>query len=128
MALRPITDEEREFVRAAFPQLGVTEIARKLGRSRTAVNEIVRRERLRETVRDEGGGEPPGGGAVVRLEELRDALREAMLKAPTAQIAGIAREYRATIEAIERMEGGDGDGSSAAIEAIARSISQKMSA
>ena len=127
MARRPITDEEREFVRAAFPQLGVTEIARKLGRSRTAVNEIVRRERLRETVRDEGGGEPPGG-AVVRLEELRDALREAMLKAPTAQIAGIAREYRATIEAIERMEGGDGDGSSAAIEAIARSISQKMSA
>lgn len=128
MARRSITDEEREFVRAAFPQLGVTEIARKLGRSRTAVNEIVRRERLRETVRDEGGGEPPGGGAVVRLEELRDALREAMLKAPTAQIAGIAREYRATIEAIERMEGGDGDGSSAAIEAIARSISQKMSA
>lgn len=56
------------------------------------------------------GASPPGEPETTaeRLVELRGMLRAALNDAPPQAVAGLAREYRATIEEIDRLEGGDG--------------------
>lgn len=125
----PITDVEREFVRAMFPHMSVARIAEKLGRSRTAINNIVRNENLRERCEcmHEGGvsdTEAPDS-VLGRLEELRDMLRGALGNAEPREMASLAREYRATMEAMEKIEGGSGD-DAAAFDALAASIAKRM--
>lgn len=130
-----ITTDEREIVRALYPSYGISDIARKLGRSRNTVAKIVTQEGLRELAQEAARseapapqrGEQPGDAPIERLRELRDVLRRAMFESPPGSTAGIAREYRATIETIERMEGGEGDGASTALDTIASAISAKLS-
>ena len=131
-----ISSDERDIIRALYPRFSISDIARKLHRSRNTVSKEIREMGLPKpaskpdlpTAAEVAAGDYPDGSALSRLVELRDRLRDAMFDAPPAALAGLAREYRATIEAIERMEGGDGDGSSAALETIARAISSKMPA
>ena len=68
-----------------------------------------------------------GPSALERLWELRDLLRRALFEAPPGSVAAIAREYRATVEAIEKAEGGEGDGASSALDTLASAISAKLS-
>ena len=73
-------------------------------------------------------GEPPKSTAE-RLIELRGILRAALNDAPPQAIAGLSREYRATIDELERLEGGgDGDPVDQALDSIAARIAAKMPA
>ena len=126
-----LTTDEREIIRALYPSYSLSDIARKLNRSRTTVAKAVAEEGLRERAAKPDAPEPvseaSGDAALPRMRELRDRLRRAMFEAPPSAMAALAREYRATIETIERMEGGDGDAAAAALDALAGSIASKLS-
>lgn len=130
-----VTTDERQMVRALWPSYGVSDIARKLGRSRNTISKVITQEGLRDLAQEpaheapaEGGpGGEGGDSATERLRELRDMLRRALFEAPPGSVAGIAREYRATVEAIARAEGDDGDGASSALDTLASAISAKLS-
>lgn len=127
----PVTEVEREYVRSRFPQLGVAEMARIMGRSRMCVNNIVRHEGLRDRCNPKPeasarvADEPDG--TLSRLEELRDTLRASLLSAGPRELPGLAREYRATVETIKKMEGGPDDEAASALDAVAKSIASRMS-
>lgn len=131
-----VTTDERQIIRALWPSYGVSDIARKLGRSRNTISKVIDQEGLRDLAQEPAQGGPPGDaptgpdgdGATERLRELRDVLRRALFEASPSAVAGIAREYRATVEAIARAEGDDGDGASAGLDALASAISAKLSA
>lgn len=129
---RRVTTDERQIIRALWPSYGVSDIARKLGRSRNTVSKVIDQEGLRDAAQEPA--QPPaaadedGPSALERLRELRDLLRRALFEAPPGSVAAIAREYRATVEAIEKAEGGDGDGASSGLDALASAISAKLSA
>ena len=130
-ANKSITDEEREFIRAMFPQMNAAKIAAKLGRSRSGVNNIIRAENLREkcarSPRKRDAETGAASSSIERLEELRDMLRVALESAEPREMPGLAREYRATLDAIEKIEGGGEDDATAAFDAIASSIARRMS-
>lgn len=127
----PVTEIEREYVRAKFPQMSVAEIARRMGRSRACVNGVVRREGLREPCKRKPADPASEGAApqdpLSRLKELRDMLRKSLKEASPKEMASLAREYRATVEAIGKMEGGDDDEAACALDAVAKSIAMRMS-
>lgn len=121
------TAREREVVRNAYPGLGPAALARKLGRSKSGVCKLIREmkesgeiagedstERTTEAASpctfDEGSG---GQDTLGRLRRLRDHLERQLYDAAPAQVRGLSAEYRATLEAIDRLEsaegGGDGD-------------------
>lgn len=125
----PLTEAEREYVRSHFPQLGVTAIARNLGRGRSAINKVVKDEGLRERDVREPSSPKVGGvrdDALGRLKELRDILRRQLEVAGPKETAALAREYRATVESIERMEGDPTDDAAIALDAVASSIARRM--
>lgn len=99
-----VTAAEREYVAATYPKLTAKEIAEKLGRTERTVYKVIKELK---PLNESELAEPPGD-SMARLVELRETLRNAMLDAKPASIAPLAREYRATIQEIERREG-DGD-------------------
>lgn len=127
----PITEMERDYVRSKFPQLSVADIAENMGRSRACVNGIVKKEGLREKCKRETSTGEAGGTVaddpLSRLKELRGMLKSSLAVAAPREMAGLAREYRATVEAIERMEGGSDDEAASALDAVAKSIALRMS-
>ena len=130
-----VTTDEREIVRALWPSYGVSDIARKIGRSRNTVAKVIDQEGLRGLAKEPAHPASPAAPPpddedrpLDRLRELRGVLRRNLFEAPPGSVAGIAREYRATVEAIERLEGGDGDGATSALDTIASAISAKLSA
>lgn len=128
-----LRDEEKDFIRATFPQLGVTKIASKLGRSRRAVYDFIDADGLRGRVKEDAGEAerpPTDGSRAARLESLRDILERKMRdpETPPGSIAGLAREYRATLDEIDRLEGGKDDPASAALDMLAQRIAAKMPA
>lgn len=117
---KPLSDTEKDFVAATWPTLPVAEIARRLGRGRTCINNYIRSSGLRERAGDAPRAnapderEPSAGrqDTLERLRELRELLRSSLVEAPTAMVASLSREYRATVDEIARLEeqdGGDGD-------------------
>lgn len=129
--VRKLNDSERRSIVSMFPQLGVTETARRVGCSKSTVQRV--------WAADGSGaadtqGACPGASArgepettAERLVELRGILRAALNDAPPQAVAGLAREYRATIEEIDRLEGGDGsDPVAGALDSIAARIAAKM--
>lgn len=127
----PVTEMERDYVRSKFPQLSVADIAKNMGRSRACVNNIVKGEGLRERCKrpqsTEGGGDGMLEDPLSSLKELRGVLRSSLAAASPKDVAALAREYRATVEAIERMEGGSDDEAASALDAVAKSIALRMS-
>ena len=101
-----LTDLERDYIEAVYPQLTAKEIAARLGRSERTVYKVAKERGL---LNETQAAKPPGD-ATGRLVELRETLRTALLDAKPASIAPLAREYRATIQEIERREGADDDG------------------
>lgn len=126
----PVTEIEREYVRSKFPQLSVAEIAANMGRSRACVNNVVSKEGLREKCKQrvslDGRAIDAPEDPLSRLKELRDLLRDSLNVASPKEMAGLAREYRATVDTIERMEGNPDDEASIAIDTIAKSIASRM--
>ena len=93
-------------------------------------NSIVGKDGLRETCKRQARADADEASApedpLSRLKELRDMLRASLKAAAPKEMAGLAREYRATVEAIERMEGDPDDEAAAAIDSIAKSIAARM--
>lgn len=131
--VRKLSPSERRDIVRMFPQLGVTETARRIGCSKSTVQRVWASDGPPEDDAQRSGPESPGGAEpqtrAERLVELRGILRAAMNDAPPQAVAGLAREYRATMDEIERMEGGDGgDSVGRALDSIAERIAAKMPA
>ena len=128
----PFTKEEVSFVKAVYPGLGPAAIARKLGRSRSGVNALIKRLREsgeiepRATAPEPAGqstDEPPSPGpGSGRLEELRwlaGVLRRSILAADAPRdVARLSEEYRAVLVEVERLEH-DGEGGGSIAELLA---------
>lgn len=131
-AAGPITQEEREYANAVRGLLPVAQIARNLGRSRPTVYKMFDggppAERVSEGADPEAPQPAAGESNLDRLTWLRERLRASMLEADPKSIPALAREYRATIEAIERIEGDGGDELSDAIGTIGAALASKLSA
>lgn len=131
----PITREEIDYANAVRGMLPVAEIARNLGRSRPSVYKMFDGGEPPERVNDGPGSGPGRGdggeggeaGSLERLKWLRERLRSALAEADPKTIPALAREYRATIEAIERIEGDGGDELSDAIGTIGAALASKLS-
>lgn len=126
---------ELDYIRSKYGVISVSQIARNLGRSRSIVSRIVNREGLAKKTDDGAGASCPrvstNAGdappdALGRLKELRDILRDSLRGATPKETAALAREYRATVEAIERMEGDPTDDAAIALDAVASSIARRM--
>lgn len=118
------TAREREVVRNAYPGLGPAALARKLGRSKSGVCKLIREMKESGEIAGWGSterataapppctaGEGPGGQDTLgRLRRLRDHLERQLYDAAPAQVRGISSEYRATLEAIDRLENAEGGG------------------
>ncbi len=125
----PLSEQEREFIVSNYAQLGASEVARRIGCTRRTVQRIWASSEKPEKVRQEPATSDGPQTKLERLIELRGILRAAMNDAPPQAISGLAREYRETMEQIERMEGGDSDDPvSGALDSIAARIAAKMPA
>ena len=128
---RHLSEVDKEFICRNYQRLGATELARKLGCNRSTVQRVYgsakgdAKSPQIESHLTAKSGEPQS--QLDRLKEARDSLRLAMLDAPPQAVAGIVREYRATIEEIDKLEGGGRDDPAArALDAIAESIAAKL--
>lgn len=103
-----MTEEELEYIRAVYPKLGPSEIARRLGRSLSAVKSRIKQMGLKKT-------ESPFTVISVkpnketqntyeRLLELREILQAQLIDAPSNCIAALSKEYRAVLKDIEAFE------------------------
>ena len=127
--VRKLTQSERRDIVRMFPQVGVTETARRIGCSKSTVQRVWQQDGDPEEVTQKSnpGAEPQT--KLERLIELRGILRAAMNDAPPQAISSLAREYRETVEQIDRLEGGnDGDPVAGALDSIAARIAAKMPA
>ncbi len=121
------SDAEREFIKNAYPALSSRAMAKKLGRSRTGVDKVIKQmvqggeieqrvatEQPRDTVPDS----PPADSAeghqdtLGRLRWVRRILERQLYDAEPTTAARLAKEYRDTVQEIDRLEregGGDND-------------------
>ena len=124
-----LSDMEREFIIENYAQLGATETARRVGCDRRTAQRIYAASKGEEPVRQKPVANSEPQTKLDRLIELRGMLRAAMNDAPPQAMSSLAREYRETIEQIDRLEGGsDGDPVSSAFDSIAARIAAKMPA
>lgn len=122
---KPWTVDEREFVRNAYPALGPAAIAKKLKRSRSGVCALIKRmKESGEIATGESTGESVGAGlsappadgpdgrqdTLGRLRWVRQIIERQLYDAEPSQAARLAKEYRETLEQIERIEGAGEDG------------------
>ena len=132
--------KEREFVANAYPALGPAAIAKKLGRSRSGVCYVIKQLKEAGVLESElaTNQTPPAGSppspphdapdgrqdTLGRLKWVRSLIERQLWEAEGASAARLAKEYRDTLEAIERMEGdgGDGDALGAFADAIAKRL------
>lgn len=125
------TPMEIDYVRAVYSQIGPTEVAKRLGRSKRAVINRAKSMGLTESGcskdKQEQVQTPEPNDRLRRLIEARETLRQALMGAPPAAVAGICREYRAVLDEIDRMEGSNAAEPSA-FDLIAQSIAKGMQA
>ncbi len=122
----PLTVAQREYIITHDALLGHAETARRCGCSEAAVRKIMKAH-MEENPDAHNHAEERG--PLTRLEELkrlRATLTRSLDEAPPQAVASLARELRATMEEIERLEGGDDDEASKALAAIAESIAKRM--
>lgn len=125
--VRKLTPSERRDIVRMYPQLGVTETARRIGCSISTVQRIWQQDGGSVEPAQKNCSDSEPQTKLDRLIELRGMLRSAMSDAPPQAMSSLAREYRETLDQIDRMEGGsDGDATSQALDAIAARIAAKM--
>ena len=127
-----MTECELDYIKAVYPQIGPTEIARRLGRSLSAVKSRIRQMGLSK-VRDAKTTNPQSAPAASanpreRLLELRDLLRESLLDAPPNCIASLSKEYRAVLHDLEESERKEETEELNPLEQIAKAIVNGMQA
>ena len=123
----PITAAERKFIQEAYPALGPAAIAKKIGRSRSGVCYVIKqlkesgalesKESTKKGPPRPSVATPPADSAdghqdtLGRLRWVRGILERQLYDAGPTTAARLAKEYRDTIAAIERLEqdGGGGD-------------------
>lgn len=133
-----MTARERDIIRDLYPQVGPSELARKLGRSRSAVTGWVRAMKdsgeidpgasIKASIPAAPGCPPEEGGRqdrLSRLRALREVLHRQLLEAGPGQVARIASEYRATMDEIERAEGGADDGGDDILDRLASALTAR---
>ncbi len=126
------TDLEIEYIKAAYPQLGPTAISRKLGRSLSAVKARIKELDLKNDKPTNKEPKPslkaikqlPEEDRTSRLLELRDILHTQLtdINTPSNCIAAICREYRATLEEIEKLTENSSQASNNPLEEIAKAV------
>lgn len=137
----PLTAQERKFIENAYPALGPAAIARKLGRSRSGVCYVIKQLKdsgaiesnpaTSETANDGVPESPPrdsGDGkqdTLGRLRWVRSLLEKQLYDAEPSSAARLAKEYRDTIEAIDRLER-DGGGENDIIGQFADVLAQRL--
>lgn len=132
---RRMTDSDKEFVRAAWPGVSAGKIAARIGFSKTAVIGYLKREGLWERREELENVEPSTSGpedgrqdTLGRLRELRDALKCSLVGADAKTIPSVAREYRATVEEIGRLEAEERGEEDDPLADLARAFRRSMSA
>lgn len=135
------TAGEREFVRNAYPALGPAAIAKKLGRSRSGVCKLIKEmkeagaiqstEATRDAPQAAAPAAPPADSAdgaqdtLGRLRWVRGLLERQLYDAEPSQAARLAKEYRDTITAIDRLEN-TGEGENDAIGIFAKALADRI--
>lgn len=126
-----MTEEELEYIRAVYPELGPSAIARNLGRSLSAVKarikemglkketRIVEFPKVEVTLRDPQD-------KLDRLIETRELLRKSLVEAPPNCIASISKEYRAVLKEIDSLENGGSKQSENPLEQLAKKLANGM--
>lgn len=120
------TDTEIEYIRAVYPELGPTEIARRLGRSLSAVKARIKQLGLVKEKRREIQRTTEPQDTRERLIELRDMLRTQLVDAPPNSIASICKEYRAVLKEIETIDAACESEDKNPLAIIAESIANGM--
>lgn len=132
-------ESEIEYIRAVYSEVGPTEVARVLGRSKSAVKARAKAMGIsfgkagnnflqaRSSDEDEPG-KAERQDTLARLYELRAVLRQNMAQAPPNAIAALSREYRACLEDIEKLEAANDERGSDALAAIGAAVKAGMQA
>lgn len=118
------TGKEREFVRNAYPALGPAVIAKKLGRSKSGVCKLIKEmkesgliestDSAQESGQDGMPCAPPRDledgtqDTLGRLRWSRSILERQLYDAEPSQAARLAKEYRDTVTAIQKLEQAEG--------------------
>lgn len=128
-----MSDSDREWIAAAWPEMSASKIAARIGFSKTAVVNYLKRSGLWGERVEAGNFEPAtlapeseGQDTLGRLRELRDSLKVALVDSDPKTMAAVAREYRACLDEIARREaeerGDAGDPIADLTSAIARKL------
>lgn len=124
-----MTEEELDYIRSVYPELGPSAIARNLGRSLSAV---------KSRIKEMGLKKPDNQISVVRFEpkstikdydrlvELRDILHQRLTEASPSAIAAISKEYRAVLQDIESLESKNSSDQDNPLEQLAKKIANGM--
>lgn len=128
-----MTDSDRALIDAAWPEMSATKIAARIGFSKTAVLNYLKRSGQYEKRSEPANFEPAtlrpeadGQDTLGRLRELRDSLKVALVDSDAKTIPAIAREYRACVEEIGRLEAeADGDGADPLAD-LARAFADRL--
>jgi DNA-binding transcriptional regulator LsrR (DeoR family) len=138
----PWTADERAFVINAYPALGPAAIAKKLGRSRSGICKLI--AELKETgaiesteaSRIAAPAAPPASpphdaedgrqDTLGRLRWVRSLLERQLYDAAPTTAARLAKEYRDTIDAIDKLEREGGEDGNDIIGQLADSIARRI--
>lgn len=131
MAGKALSPAEVEYIKNHFPEKTRAAIAKDLKRAKTTVGNVIKKYGLdvvpREVEEQKAkAGEPYD--TLMRLKAVRDRLYRAMEVATPRELPSLAREYRATVEAVEKMEGAETDDAQSGLDALAASIARRMPA
>lgn len=130
------TQREREVVKNAYPGLGPAAIAQKLGRSKSGVCKLIRemkqtgeiaradstKRSTEATVPCTADGSPERQDTLGRLRRLRGLLERQLYDAQPSQVGRLSAEYRATLDAIDRLESSDGGEEDDVLDRLAGAI------
>lgn len=126
-----MTEEELEYIRAVYPEIGPSEIARRLGRSLSAVKARIKQMGLKKpekpftVLKIEPKGKDPQG-TYERLVELRGILQAQLVESPPNCIAALSKEYRAVLHDIDAFEKDGSEASDNPLEQLARKLANGM--
>lgn len=134
------SEAEREFIRNSYQALSSRTMAKKLGRSRTGVDNVIRQMEeageivprvATKTPAFQAPASPPADGpdgsqdTLGRLRWARGIIERQLYEADATTAARLAKEYRDTVETIDRLER-QKEGGDDAIGGIAALIAQKL--
>lgn len=138
----PLTAQERKFIENAYPALGPAAIAKKLGRSRSGVCYVIKQLKESGAIESKPATNATSARAVPaspprdaedgrqdtlgRLRWVRSLLERQLYDAEPTTAARLAKEYRDTIDAIDKLEREGGEDGNDIIGQLADSIARRI--